>query len=69
LGAAGKRRKVFPYYKVQKRTPRVLAWSDARKKAFDTLEEAQAFITSQAKPDECRVLVVERNRRYVLNET
>ena len=69
MSKAGKRRKVFPYYKVLTMSNVSLSWVDARKEAFDTLEEAKIFITQELGDKPSRVIVVEGERsRRVLEE-
>lgn len=65
---ASARRSEFPYFKVQRIDPRVLAWMDARKEAFNTLEEARRFIAEQVAPQAARIIIVEREGRRVLED-
>jgi len=59
------RRLDFPYYKVHKRDKKLLSWIDARKEAFASLEEAKRFIVEELNGEESRILVVEKNKRYI----
>lgn len=59
------RRKVFPYYKIQVFDDRTIAWKD-KQKAYDTIEEAQDYIEKMFSPETARIMVIERNTRYVL---
>ncbi|HEY7330342.1 MAG TPA: hypothetical protein VH592_22070 [Gemmataceae bacterium] len=68
MSKAGKWRKVFPYYKVQTMSEINHCWVDARKAAFDTLEEAKDFIRDQMASKPSRILVVEAKTRRVLEE-
>jgi hypothetical protein len=54
-----------PYYKVQAYNDVMKAWQDTGK-VFDTTEEAKNYIATELAAGEARILVVERNRRYVL---
>ncbi len=49
-----RRRETF--YKVQRWNGRVAAWVDARKKTFDTLDEARAFLGHDEKGARMRIL-------------
>lgn len=69
MSKAGKRRKIFPYYKVLTMSDISLSWVDARREAFDTLEEAKRFIAQNLVGKSSRVIVVEGERsRRVLEE-
>lgn len=46
----------FPYFKVQVRDQRTLAWKDARKEAFDDELEARAFQASLGEGVTSRVM-------------
>jgi hypothetical protein len=61
-------RKIFPYYKVQIVSPRQLCWIDARKKAFDSLDEAKGFIGATLTQKTWRILEVEAHGRRVIEE-
>ena len=65
---ASARRSEFPYFKVQRIDSRVLAWMDARKEAFDTLEEARRFLAEQVAPRAARIIIVEREGRRILED-
>jgi hypothetical protein len=43
MSKPSKPRKNFPYYKVHVYKTKTLSWTDARKKAFDTLSEAEEW--------------------------
>ena len=60
-----RRRKVFPYYKIQVFDDRTKAWKDERK-AYDTVEEAQDYIEKVFSLEIARIMVIERNTRHVL---
>jgi Zn/Cd-binding protein ZinT len=59
------RRKIFPYYKIQVFDDTTKAWKDERK-AYDTVEEARDYVEKTYSPETARIMVVERNTRYVL---
>lgn len=67
---AGKRRKRFPYYKVLLMDEVSLVWVDARKAAFDTMEEAKHFIAKELSNRPSRIMIVEgeRSRRILKND-
>jgi len=54
-----------PYYKIQIYNDIIKAWQDTGK-VCDTLEEAKNYIAAELASSEARILVVERNRRYIL---
>lgn len=54
-----------PYYKIQTYNHTINAWQDTGK-VFDTLEEVKNYIATELDSTDARILVVERNRRYVL---
>ncbi len=56
-----------PYYKVQIWDEGMQTWRDERR-AYDSVEEARAFIEARVSPKKGRVMVVEHNRRYALEE-
>lgn len=60
-----RRRKDFPYYKIQIYDEMVKVWKDERK-AFDTLEAARDHIEKEIAPRTARIVVVERDSRQVL---
>jgi hypothetical protein len=62
-----RRRKVFPYYKIQVFDEISQAWKDERK-VSDTIEEAQDYIERKIRPRTARVMVVYRDTRHVLGE-
>ena len=66
MGRPSRPRKVFPYYKAQVYDDRVLAWMDARKAAFDTLQEAELFLQTEMASRRHRILIVEERTRRVL---
>lgn len=61
-----RRRKVFPYYKIQVFDEISKAWKDQRK-VSDTIEEAQDYIVKRILPRTARIVVVYRDYRHVLN--
>lgn len=68
MSKAGKWRKVFPYHKVQTMSETNRCWIDARKAAFDTLQEAKGFIRDHLDSKPSRILVVEEKTRRILEE-
>ncbi len=56
-----------PYYKVQVFDDHLQVWKDERK-VFDTSDAAQNFIEEFIAPRLARIMVIERNTRYVLDE-
>jgi hypothetical protein len=46
----------FPYFKVQMRDPRTLAWKDHRKEAFQDEASARAYRASLSTPFETRIV-------------
>jgi len=54
-----------PFYKVQFYNSNIKAWQD-KKRTFDTIEQAQTYITTELESHQVRIIVVERNRRYIL---
>jgi hypothetical protein len=68
MGQAGKRRKVFPYYTVQTISEKSFCWVDARKEAFDTLDEANDFIGKllAGRPSRVTIIEGERSRRVLV---
>lgn len=69
MGKPTKRRSVFPYFKVQVRSNRLLCWVDARKEAFDSLDDAKAFIASELVKQQSRIIVVNANCRRILEQS
>jgi len=59
-------RKEFPYYKVQVYDVIFKSWIDEQK-IFDTVEAAHDYIQIKKALRETRIIVVESNRRYVLD--
>lgn len=55
----------FPFYKVHVYDLAKLAWVDARKFAFDSLDDAKAFIKRDLPGREARILVVTAKGREV----
>lgn len=51
----------FPYFKVQVRDPRTLAWRDQRKEAFDDEASARAYLTSLNAELETRIMRWDRS--------
>lgn len=60
-----RRRKVFPYYKIQVFDEITKAWKDQRK-VSDTIREAQDYIEKRISPRTARIMVVYRDSRHVL---
>ncbi len=48
--------RALPYFKVQSRDPKSLAWRDRRREAFETLADARAFRTTLPQELETRVV-------------
>jgi hypothetical protein len=61
-----RKRRQYPYYKIQTFDDVVQVWKDERK-VFDTVEAAQAHIKNELDDKTARIMVVERNSRYVLD--
>lgn len=59
-----RRRKVFPYFKIQVFDEISQAWKDERK-VSDTIEEAQDYIERKINPRTARIMVVYRDTRHV----
>jgi 6-phosphogluconate dehydrogenase (decarboxylating) len=69
VGRPTKPRTVFPYFKVHVFDQTKMAWEDARKKAFDTLREAQEFVRRLPRSKRVRILVVTgRRARHVYQD-
>lgn len=66
MGKATKRRTVFPYFKAQVIDSRTLAWMDARKEAFDSLDQCRSFLATGFSGRRTRIVIVERGGRRVL---
>lgn len=62
------RRTVFPYYKVQRFDEQLMTWRDARKEAFDTLEDAKAFVATLPSTVHFRVAVIDRDGMSILGQ-
>ena len=62
-----RRRRKYPYYKVQTYDGTSLAWRD-EKPAFGTVQEATSFVEGRAESGRFRIIVVEERCRYVLGE-
>lgn len=62
------RRRPEPYYKVQHRDRLTLAWKDHRKEAFDTLDEAMAFIRMNVTDEIFRIVQFNAGRPRVVYE-
>lgn len=62
---AVRRRRPYPYYKVQVLNEVICTWKDERK-IFDTPEAAQEYIEKQIAPKPARIMEVYRDRRRVL---
>jgi hypothetical protein len=60
-----KRRRDFPFYKVQAFDTKLGTWKDEHK-TFDTVEVAKDYIERKIAPRNARVTVIERNGRKVL---
>jgi hypothetical protein len=60
-----KKRRDYPYYKLQVNNKVSMSWKDVRG-AFDTLEDAAAYTKLKLQNDEVRVIVVEEKKRYEL---
>jgi hypothetical protein len=54
-----------PYYKVQVYNDMMKSWKDTGK-VFDTIEQAKDYIADVLISRSARIMVVERDRRYVL---
>jgi hypothetical protein len=61
-----KPRTKFPYYKVQSHSDQQCSWVNDRKEAFDSLEDAQAYIYQQQARRRFRIMLVEEKGRRVL---
>jgi len=48
--------RAFPYFKVQARDTKSLAWRDYRREAFDTLTEAREFRSTLATDLQTRIV-------------
>ncbi|HEV3467760.1 MAG TPA: hypothetical protein VG148_00450 [Pyrinomonadaceae bacterium] len=62
-----RKRRPFPYYKVQVFDARFQVWKDERK-VFDTAAEARRHIEESVAPRPARIMVVERDSRHVLEQ-
>jgi hypothetical protein len=54
-----------PYYKIQVYDDMMKSWKDTGN-VFDTIEQAKDYIAEVLFPQNARIMVVERDRRYVL---
>jgi hypothetical protein len=63
-----RRRQKFPRYKVQSFSSQQCCWIDDRREAFDSLAEAQKYISLNSAGRQFRVLVIEENDRWVLGD-
>jgi hypothetical protein len=63
MGKAARRRRVFPSYIGQIMREMNQCWVDARKAAFDTLDEARDFLRDHLAHKVGRILVIEENER------
>jgi hypothetical protein len=57
-----------PYYKIQVYNAVFQSWKDERK-VFDTAAEAHEYIDQHIAPAAARIMVVERDHRYVLEDS
>jgi hypothetical protein len=62
------RRRKEPYYKVQYRDSLTLAWKDLRKEAFDTFDDALAFLHAKAGHDAVRIVAFKSGRSEIVHE-
>lgn len=62
-----RKRRPFPYYKVQVFDDRFQVWKDERK-IFDTAAGARSYIEESLAPRPARIMVVERDSRHVLEQ-
>ena len=53
--------RTWPYYKVQFRDPKSLAWRDHRREAFDDLVSAEEYLTCLPVDLEARIVRWDRN--------
>jgi hypothetical protein len=67
MGKPSKPRTKFPYYKVHIYDDTKLAWVDARREAFNTLEEAKLYIDEALTNRKARILEVSERGRHVYN--
>lgn len=68
-GKPSPRRKTFPYYKVYVYSECELCWVEARVAAFDTLDEARAYVLEAISPAPARIVAVEETGRTVIEDT
>jgi hypothetical protein len=64
-----KPRSRFPYYKVQSYSEQQCSWINDRKEAFNSHEEALAYIQQHPRQSQFRILIVEARGRRVLGTT
>ena len=62
------RRRPEPYYKVQYRDGVTLAWKDRRKEAFDTFDEALAFVRGNVGSEPLRIVAFKAGRSEIVHE-
>lgn len=62
-----RKRRQEPYYKVQVFDDQIQVWKDERK-VFDNVEEARRHIAETLATRAARIMVVERDNRYVLDQ-
>ena len=65
MGKPSKPRTDFPYYKVHVYDTTRLAWVDARREAFDTLEDARAYIAEKLPTRQARIYEITERGRHV----
>jgi len=63
-----RRRRPEPYYKVQHRDPLTFAWKDRRKEAFETREEALAFLEANTTAGSLRIVEFNEGRSKTVYE-
>jgi hypothetical protein len=62
------RRRAEPYYKVQYRDPKSVAWKDYRREAFDTAHEAVEFTRTVVTKNAMRVVEFNAGRATTVFE-
>lgn len=68
MGKPSRPRSNFPYYKVHVFDKKNLAWIDARKEAFDSLNDAKLYISEKLSKRKSRILIVTERGRKVYRE-
>jgi hypothetical protein len=63
-----KRRRKEPYFKVQYLDPVTLAWTDRRREAFDTMEEALNFVREAGSDERLRIVEFKGGRSVTVHE-